>query len=573
MPVGNHRRLWFVVTVLVLAGAVIVGRLIDLQVVRNGEIREKHEQLYGGTERLDPIRGPILDRNGGVLAITRFDYRVTAAPNQIQDPREVASILSSVLITRTFAILPLLDPPLENEDEPILYSVVARRVSAETAMRVEDLDLPGIYVEPVQVRFYPQGELASHLLGWVDVDMRGNSGLEGFYHGDLEGEAVTVRRFPFLFGQWETPRPHHGATMVLTIDRTVQLVTEQVLADALERYHSESGSIIVMDPRDFSILAMASYPSFDPNEYHKENPKNLINPCVSSWFEPGSIHKVLTMAAAVDARVVRPETTYEDTGSLEVGGIPVYNWDRASHGTTDMVTLLAKSLNVGAATIAQWLGQERFYNYMEAFGLGGYTGIDVEAEVVGQLKRPGDGLWTEADLGTNSFGQGLAVTPLQELVAIASIANGGVIMQPHVVSEIRDGEQVRYFQPTVLSRPISKETADTVAWMMAQAVAREVPEATVPGYTVAGKTGTGQIAEGGVYHPTDVIGTFVGFLPVEDPQVIVLIKIDRPQVAFYERWGSMTAAPTFSELMQQLVVLLDIPPDSERAIDRLARSD
>jgi cell division protein FtsI/penicillin-binding protein 2 len=186
------------------------------------------------------------------------------------------------------------------------------------------------------------------------------------------------------------------------------------------------------------------------------------------------------------------------------------------------------------------------------------------------VKRPGDGLWTEADLGTNAFGQGLAVTPLQELVAISAIANGGVMLQPHLVAEIRDGDQTRQFQPTVLGRPISERTADTVVEMMMQAVAREVAGAAVPGYTIAGKTGTAQIAEGGVYHPSDVIGTFVGFLPPEDPQVIVLVKIDRPQIAMHERWGSMTAAPVFSELMQHLVVLLDIPPDGERAMDRVA---
>ena len=572
MPVENHRRLWIVLGALAILGMIIVGRLVDLQVLSSDEIRKEHTKIYGGEERLEPIRGPIVDRHGGVLAITDYDYRVTAAPNQILNPIEVANILSPLLITRTYSIMPSLAPPLMDEDDPILYSIVAPRVSAETAQAIEELELLGIYVEPIQRRYYPHGKLLSHVLGWVDMEMKGNSGIEGYYHEELQGTAAIVRQFPFLFGQWDTARPNNGATVVLTVDRTVQLVTEQVLANALSRYHAPSGSIIVMDPRTFGILAMASLPSFDPNEYYWEDPKFLVNPAVSGWFEPGSIHKVLTMAAAVDAKIVTPESTYEDKGVIEVGGWPIYNWDRAAHGITDMVTLLAKSLNVGAATLAQWMGQETFYNYMEAFGLGQYSGVDLDAETVGRLKRPGDGLWTEADLGTNSFGQGLAVTPLQELVAIATIANGGVRMQPHLVSEIRDGDQIYQFQPTIVGQPITQETADTVSWMMAQAVAREVPEAAVPGYAIAGKTGTGQIVEGGVYHPTDVIGTFVGFLPADDPQVIVLVKIDRPQVPLYERWGSMTAAPTFGELMQQLVVLLDIPPDTERANEWLASS-
>lgn len=569
---SSHRRLLIVLGVLIIMASLIVVRLVDLQVIRTGEIRQDHERAYGGEERLEPVRGPILDRNGGVLAITTYEYRVTAAPNQILDARETASTLSSLLITRTYSILPLLDPPVVEGGDPVLYSVVAPRVSAEVARAIEDRGLTGISVEPVQRRLYPQGRLLSHVLGWVDLDMKGNSGIEGYYDRELRGEAATVRQFPFLFGEWETARPRPGATVYLTIDRTVQLVTEQMLAEALNRYSARSGSIIVMDPRTYEILAMASLPDFDPNTFYEEDPKRLVNPCVNDWFEPGSIHKVLTMAAAVDAGVVRPQDTYQDNGVLEVGGVPIYNWDRAAHGPTDMVTLLAKSLNVGAATLGQWMGQSTFYRYMEAFGLGQYTGVDLEAEAVGRLKRPGDDLWTEADLGTNSFGQGIAVTPLQELVAIAAVANGGVIMQPHLVSEIRDGDQIRQFQPTVVGRPISKATADTIAWMMEQAVAREVPEAAIPGYATAGKTGTAQIVEGAVYHPTDVIGTFVGFLPADDPQVIVMVKIDRPQVPLNARWGSMTAAPTFAELAKQLVVLLDIPPDIERARERLARS-
>ncbi len=571
MPAANRRRLYAILGVLLVASLGVVLRLVSLQLVGRVQAVQAHEEIFGVKQDVDPLRGPIVDRNDAVLAVTSYDYRISAAPNQIVNPREVAALLSTALITRTYSILPLLDPPLRDDGMPVLYSVVAPRVPAQVAQAVRELELDGIAVEPVPRRRYPQGELLSHVLGWVDLDMYGHSGLEGFYDEVLRGEKVTVRSFPFLYGQWDVARPLQGATLALTVDRTVQHVTEQVLLEALRQYRSESGTIIVMDPRDFGILAMANVPAYDPNLYYETDPKRLVNLTVSGWFEPGSIHKVLTMAAAINSGTVTPESTYDDRGVIEVGGLPIYNWDRAAHGTTDMVTLLAKSLNVGAATIARWMGPTTFYGYMEAFGLGEYTGIDLDAEVIGRVKRPGDGLWTEADLGTNAFGQGLAVTPLQELVAIATIANDGVMLQPHVVSEIRTGEQILQFQRTVIGQPISEATADTVAWMMTQAVAREVPNATVEGYTIAGKTGTGQIAEGGIYHPTDVIGTFVGFLPADDPQVIVFVKIDRPQVPLYERWGSMTAAPTFARLVEQLVVLLDIPPDAERALDRARR--
>ena len=583
MLISNRRRLIIILAALGVIVAIIIGRLVYLQVINNQQIRAEHEELYGREEILEPIRGKVVDRNSSVLAITSYDYRIVATPNQVDKPERVADILSRILITRTATLMPLLDNPKMPDGTPLLYIVVAPRVSAETVQAIQEaiqkaremddnLGQVGIYFEPVPRRHYPSGQLFSHVLGWVTLDMQGATGLERYYEQDLRGEPVAVRQYPFLFGQWETARPHHGATLVLTLDRTVQYVTEQVLAEALERYIAPSGSIIVMDPRSYEILAMASSPTFDPNKLYQsqEDLELMMNPCVSEWFEPGSIHKVLTMAAAVDSGTVTPETVYQDAGILEVGGLPLYNWDRGAHGTTDMVTLLAKSLNVGAATIARWMGQETFYSYMRAFGLGDYTGVDLDGEIVGMVKRPGDDLWTEVDLGTNSFGQGIAVTPLQELVAITAIANDGVMLQPHLVAEIRDGDQVRRFQPTVLGQPISKQTADTVTWMMAQAVAREVPEAIVPGYTIAGKTGTAQIAQGGIYHPTDVIGSFVGFLPADDPQLIVFVKIDRPQVSPNERWGSMTAAPTFAKLAQQLVVLLDIPPDSERVKGQVA---
>lgn len=566
----TNRRLLIVLAALVIVVGVVVGRLIFLQLLKAQDIGDEHRELYSGVEQLQPIRGRIVDRNQAVLAATGYKYRVSAAPNQIEHPLEVATVLSSILVTRTYSLLPILDPPSLEDGSPVLYTVVAPRVSAEVAELIMDEGLPGIAIEPVTYRLYPQGESLSHVLGWVNVDMKGSSGLEEYYHQELEGEPVTVRQHPFLFGQWDSPRPHHGSTLVLTIDRTIQYVAEQVLADALVRYNAPSGSIIVMDTRTFGILAMASAPTFDPNKFFEADPNIMVNPAISERFEPGSIHKVLTMAAAIDSGTVTRNTTYNDTGSIEVGGIPIYNWDRASHGITDMDTLLAKSLNVGAATIAQWMGQETFYRYMHDFGLGDYTGVDLSAEVDGWLKRPGDSLWTEADLGTNSFGQGLAVTPLQELTAIAAIANNGVMLRPHLVTEIWDGEQVTQFTPTVLGQPISRESARTVADMMADALAQEAQTVQVEGYRIAGKTGTAQIAEGGVYHQTDVICTFVGFVPADDPEVIALVKIDKPQVSLDLRWGSVTAAPTFAELMEQVVVLLDIPPDVVRYRNKVA---
>lgn len=271
--------------------------------------------------------------------------------------------------------------------------------------------------------------------------------------------------------------------------------------------------------------------------------------------------KLVTMASALDSGTVTPQTTYNDTGTIVLGGHPIYNWDRSSRGTVDMTGLLANSLNVGAATIASWMGPDTFYNYFQRFGFGRPTGVDMLAETGGQLPLPGSSIWTEINIGTNAFGQGMATTPLQMISSVSAIANDGYLMQPYVVQEIRFPDEVMVHEPTILSRPITEETAHQVTAMAVIAVRTEVFGAQVEDYTVAGKTGTAEIPEGGIYHPTDTIGSFIGWLPADDPELIILIKLDRTKSS---PWGSMTAAPVFAELATDLATLLNIPPDSVR---------
>jgi cell division protein FtsI/penicillin-binding protein 2 len=271
--------------------------------------------------------------------------------------------------------------------------------------------------------------------------------------------------------------------------------------------------------------------------------------------------KLITMAAALDSGTVVPETTYYDSGELWIGGHRTVNWDRAAHGTVDMTTLLSRSLNVGAATLATWMGPDMYYDYMRRFGFGGPMGIDIMSEAAGQMPLPGDEYWTESFLSTNAYGQGLATTPLQMVASISALANNGELMQPYVVQEVRSENGTLVHEPSVLSRPISPLAAQQVTQMAITAVASEVPEAQVPGYTIAGKTGTAEIAENGIYLDNATIASFIGWLPADDPEIIVLIKLDRPQVS---PWGSQTAAPAFAKLAKELVVLLDIPPDNIR---------
>ncbi|MCA9941257.1 MAG: penicillin-binding protein 2 [Anaerolineales bacterium] len=554
MNSSQIRRTWIIIIGLCFFTVIIVGRLFAFQVVQGNAWVEQGRRAEIVQVRDDPERGIIYDRNGAVLAANAADYQISAAPNLVQDAGEVATTLAPIMEEPRNRI----QAELESAQS---FVMLAPRVGADIADAVRVHDFDGIQIDPLPRRIYPQGSLLSHVLGYVDFDNQGGSGLEGQYQRVLAGEAASasVNISPLTFQPNVIAR--EGADLVLTIDRTVQYAVEQALSDALIEHQARSGTIIVMDPRTGAILAMASKPDYTPYDFYKHDAGLLLNPAISRMYEPGSVMKLITMAAALDSGTVTPQSTYYDSGVIEMGGSQMYNWDRSAPGLTDMTTLLSRSLNVGAATLASWMGPDVFYHYMEKFNFGRPTGIDLMAEAIGIMPLPGDENWTEASLGTNAFGQGLAVTPLQMIVAASALANDGKLMQPYVVQEIHAQGQVLRHEPTVLSQAVSKETARQLTAMAVNAVASEVYEAQVDGYTIAGKTGTAQIAEGGIYLLNDVIGSFIGWLPADNPEIIVLVKLDRPQL---NPWGSQTAAPTFASLAQELVVLLDIPPDRVR---------
>ncbi len=549
---SQQRRVWIIVGGMIFAAVIIVGRLIAFQVVQGEEWASKTADTVSVIAK--PERGTIYDRNGAVLAANGADYQIGASPRLVIDAEEVATTLAPILQKPRYEILGALEADTS-------FVMLAGRVSQDVAEAIRNLDFDGIQVDPLPRRFYPQGELMCHVLGYVDFDGHGGSGLEGYYQLELAGEAAsaTVNISPLAPQQNVIAR--EGSDLVLTIDRTLQYTVERYLHQGMQAYGAQSGTIIVMDPRTGAILAMASEPCYTPYEFYSADEKLLFNPIVSQQYEPGSVMKLITMAAALDSGTVTPQSTYYDAGALEVGGHLTYNWDRSAPGTTDMTTLLSRSLNVGAATIATWMGPDSYYDYLRQFGFGRPTGIDLMSEANGLMPLPGDELWTESFMATNAYGQGLAVTPLQMVSAVSAIANGGYLMQPYLVQEIHGENGTFIHQPTVSSHPISEQTADQVTAMAITAVAREVPEAQVVGYTIAGKTGTAQIAENGVYLETETIGSFIGWMPADAPEVVVLVKLDRPTVS---PWGSQTAAPTFAELAEELVVLLNIPPDNIR---------
>ncbi|MCI0396223.1 MAG: penicillin-binding protein 2 [Chloroflexi bacterium] len=554
MTESQGRRLWVVVIGLVVGAAAVIFRLASFQVVQDEELAAIGRSIQYQNVIARPERGVIYDRNMAVLAGNSSDYQVGVSPSLVTEPEEMATALAPILQQPRHEILQFL-----TSEQPFI--LLAGRVSPEMADALRALPYDGLQIDPLPRRIYPQGSMLCHALGYTDFDGVGGAGLEGYYQSELAGEAAsaTINISPLTIQESVIAR--EGADLVLTIDRSVQYMVEEHLQRAINEYGASGGTIIVMDPRTGAILAMASTPCYSPYRFFEANEEVLFNPAVSQQYEPGSVMKLVTMASALDSGTVTPQSTYYDAGVIELGGYPLYNWDRSARGQMDMTGLLAHSLNVGAATIATWMGPDTFYSYLQRFGFGRPTGIDLMAEAGGLLPLPGDSEWTETNLGTNAFGQGLAVTPLQMISAASALANRGYLMQPYLVQEIQGNGRVFHHDPTVLSRPITEQTANQMAVMAVNAVRQEVVEAQVEGYTIAGKTGTAQIPVGGIYHPTDTIASFIGWLPADAPEIIVLIKLDRPTVS---PWGSQTAAPAFATLIQELVVLLDIPPDNIR---------
>ena len=551
--------------VMCAAGVVLLGQLVRWQIIEHHQFVALAEAEHQDELVIPPRRGEIRDRNSHLLAADIIEYDLSVSPKIISDPYSTADRLSGLLnVSR--------DDLVKTLDGDATWLPLAHGLSQTTAEKLVEWDIVGLQVEPRARRVYPEGEMAAHLLGFVNSNGNGFYGVEGYYDSMLRGKAGlrTGERSPFgqiiPLGISHFVPPISGASLDLTIDRNIQRLIETEIEQAVVGYGAQRGSVVVLNPNTGAILGMANYPSYDPNNYSASNDRLFFDPNVSEQYEPGSVFKIITMAAGLDAGAVSPGTIIYDGGYMEVGGRVIYNWDRQGHGNVDMTEVLAKSLNVGIAQVATALGKDRFYTYVKRFGFGRLTEIDLGSEGPGTLKTPKEANWYESDLGTNSFGQGIAVTPIQIAVAVAAIANDGLLMQPHVVERVVAGEREIKVQPTVVRRAVSNETAQTLTGMLVAALEEANSEALLPGYRVAGKTGTAEIPVPGGYHPTLTLASFAGYLPADDPQVLVLVIIDRPTSS---RWGSRTAAPTFRRIAEQLVVLLDIPPDEVR----LARSE
>lgn len=519
-----------------------------------------------------PDRGEIYDRNGHMLAGNKTVYEVGVNLTIVKDPHAIATAVGAEL-GRDY--VQLLDA-IQNPAAGVTYVVLSDFVEAESAKRLQELkktmqenaaegtsgSLTGLEFKAHPQRSYPENSLASNVLGFVSREGRGYFGIEEKYDTLLAGSPVQAFIPTDPNKAFEIPRVLNGTTLVLTINRDLQAAAEQILDESLETYGAQSGVIAIMDPQNGEMLAMAVDQRMDLNQFWNYasiyNKASDFNPIISKPYETGSVLKILTMAAALDSGAVTPGTTYLDTGAIMVGGATIQNWNQEPWGVQDMTGCLQHSLNVCMATLSTQMGAGTFYGYMDNFGLGHLTGIDLAGEAAGRLKLPGDEDWYPVDLGTNSFGQGVSSTPLQIMMAASSIANGGQAVTPHVLyAMVRDGRQ--YNVPAQFAgSPISEQTAATLSGMLAVSLESEGSLALVPGYRVAGKTGTAQIPVNGFYDSTQTNASFIGWGPVDDPKFMIYIWLERPSASI---WGSETAAPVFAEIAEKTVVLLDIPPD------------
>ena len=564
---GQRRRIAWLLVVLLGLGLLVAGRLADWQLTPHPEIEQydpqtvEYRQEEGGLAAVLPaIRGNILDATRGYLAVSTVECEVFVMPPDLTEKErtELPSELAAIVGGTEESIAAILNRP-----ERQRFSL-GDGLPVEVSEQVEDLECAGLSVAFRYPRVYPDGELATFILGFVDYEGGGQYGLEQFYDRELRG--VDGQWFgildpagrPFLATLGGYRPAQDGADLVLALDRNIQHEARRILWEGIRNNKASSGNVIVLDSRTGGLLAMANYPTYSPGAYWEvESLDEFINRSIGAVYEPGSVFKPFTLAAALDAQVIRPTDTYDDRGIIIVGQQEIRNSDRKAHGITTMTELLAYSLNVGAAHVATLLGPTRFYDVIRRFGFAEATGIDLEHEERGIMRMPGQPAWHMSDLGTNSYGQGISVTPLQVVMAYGALANGGVLMKPYSVSALWHQDRVETKKPMRVRQVISPEAAEQITQLMVDSVELGMKPAVVPGYSLAGKSGTAGIPDLEGYNSQDVVASFVGFGPVPDPRFVILVKFDKPREG---TWGVEVAAPEFSRMAKFLLDYYGIPP-------------
>jgi cell division protein FtsI (penicillin-binding protein 3) len=541
----------------------ILLRLFDLQIRQHrqlsaGAIRQQQRQIP-----LPAKRGSICDRSGRELAVSLHSYSFFAHPSLVEDLSRTSAKLSAALSL----------PPNEvyrklQSRKPFVW--IKRKVDPETAKELREMNLPGIFFLEEDKRYYPKQELASHVLGFVGLDDKGLEGLEFSHDSYLGGSSRSPLGYCDALGritlrEAEAEVSAESCDIILTLDEVIQYFAERALEKGVNASKAKAGSIIVMNPETGEILAMADRPGYNPANYRNYPPIFRRNRAITDCYEPGSTFKVIMAAGALEEELVRPEERiYCEMGGISLSGF--YIRDYKKYGWLSFSQVIENSSNVGAIKAASRLGKDRYYEYMLRFGFGEKTGIELPGEAQGIVRKPKD--WSSLSLGAIAMGQEISVTPLQLLTAFCAIANEGKLMRPYLVQCIRGphGEILRESSPQVVRRVISPATASTLTRILTKVVEQGTGRnAAVPGYVVAGKTGTSQKIEGktGGYSHRKVVASFAGFVPAHSPQLAILVTIDEPKVG---SWGGTLAAPVFAEVAQESLQYLKMKPSQRDTI-------
>ena len=471
------------------------------------------------------------------LAINKDFFTVYADTRLVKEKEAAARTLFALLSVPYDALFEKLSKP----DDP--YEALAQKVPDAIVDEIRDLRMPGIGIEAQKGRYYPYQNSASHVVGFLGIKndkKTGQYGLESFYEDDIRDGGMSSR-------------------LVLSVDPHIQFKLEEALKETIQKWQARFGTAIVLEPSTGRMLGMANYPDFNPNEYAKVSDISVFNnTAIAGQFELGSVFKPITMAAGLNEKVITPETTYEDKGQVTMGSYVIKNWDGKVHGVKTMTEVLENSLNTGVVFVEEKIPKETFGKYIREFGFGAKTGIDLSGEVSGNTRN----LNTNRDFefANISFGQGIAITPLQMTSALAAVANNGVLMKPHVVDHVffADGSDA-IIQPEPVRSVVSRETAQALTKMLVSTVVNGNDKARVPGYFVAGKTGTAQIPnEDKKGYSENTIHSFAGFAPAYHPQFVLFLSIDSPQGV---RFASESLAPAFADIMSYLLTYYEIPPD------------
>lgn len=562
-------RLGLAIGVVFVFAGLLAYRLADLQILRAQELGERAASQHGTVRAIPAERGKIFIGEYASdtlypVATNRSFNQLYIVPKDIADPEAALAVLKELVAPYGIDEETLRYRLGKANDiyEPLLHKLTNEELAPFTA-----LGMPGLAWEPEEWRFYPEAGLLSHVTGFIGASeeaQAGQYGLEGLFDVELSGVDGFVEGATDSSGRLlsnaplERKEPESGIDVVLTIDRTLQTYACQKLSERVAQVAADSGTAIIVDPASGNVLVMCSVPGFDPNAYNEVADISVyLNPAVAAAYEPGSIFKPFTLSASLNEEAITPSTIYTDEGFVIVGEHRLNNFDGQGRGEVDMITVLEQSLNTGAVFSQQSIGSDKFREYVELFGFGAATDIELPNELAGNissLKKRGD-IWA----ATASFGQGITVTPLQIVMAYAALANGGTLMKPHIIAEKRRSDAVlSRTEPVAVGAAVSARTAAIMAGMLVSVVREGYDNhGGVSGYYIAGKTGTAQIAEGGVYG-SRTTHSFAGFGPVDAPRFAMLIKLDAPKNG---RFASSTAAPLFGDIAKFIMQYYEVPPD------------